>query len=306
MPIKSNPKQKIIQLVSYAGLLYALTGWLNEVALHWVESLWLSHYSEYIAIGIFGLYRTAVEKNPYTRKRVAVLTGMVVGFWGLLPYVWQLREPAWGYFGQTAVWGTAVHLPMTLTFFIALLLVVLFGRRAVCSWNCPCVGSRDTMGAAFRRQTIKSKPAWRMRHLKWVPTAFYLVLMIIVLVPWSRTAPVANGFIGLVGVVYFASFLFIPLTGNRNWCRWLCPYGGVFGLLNRVGFYSIKADRKKCIACGKCNRACDMGIPVQELVQSRGEVNVAECVGCGRCITECKAGALQFCDIRSYIKKRTV
>jgi hypothetical protein len=62
-----------IKVLSYMGLLYAFVGWLNEVLLQWTSSLLLSHYSEYIAIGIFGIYRVVVEKNPYTKKRIAVL-----------------------------------------------------------------------------------------------------------------------------------------------------------------------------------------------------------------------------------------
>ncbi|MBW1944553.1 MAG: 4Fe-4S binding protein [Deltaproteobacteria bacterium] len=300
-----NKKRKttVIKALSYLGLVYAVLGWLNEVFLHWTNSLLLSHYSEYIAIGVFGIYRVAVEKNPYTKKRIAVLTAAVLGFWALLPYLFALREPALGYFRDTAIWGRSLHLPMTLTFILSLVLVLLFGRRAVCSWNCPCVGTRDTMGAAFRKETIKTKTAWKSRHLKWVLTSFYFVLFIIVLLPFSKTKLLADAFLGIVGVIYFASFLFIPLTGNRNWCRWLCPFGQMFGILNKVGFYKIKAEKEKCISCEKCNMECDMGIPVQYLVETKGEVNVPDCVGCGRCVTNCPKGVLSFSDVRGLFSK---
>ena len=108
---------------------------------------------------------------------------------------------------------------------------------------------------------------------------------------------------GLLGAIYFGSFLFIPLTGNRNWCRWLCPYGGTFGLLNKAGFYKIKAKQDECISCMKCERECDMGIPVQRLVAEKGEVNTADCVGCGRCVTNCPKGVLSFHDVRDLFKK---
>jgi len=108
---------------------------------------------------------------------------------------------------------------LTLTFLISLILVFLFGRRAVCSLNCPCVGARDTMGNAFRQKSIKSTTTWRLRHLKWVLTGFYFILFIIVLVPFSKTTFIVENFFGVMGVIYFGSFLFIPVTGNRNWCR---------------------------------------------------------------------------------------
>jgi glutamate synthase (NADPH/NADH) small chain len=298
-------KIKIIRILSYLGLIYAVVGWLNEAMFHWSGSVLLSHYSEYIAIGVFGVYRVMVEKNPYTRKRIAVLTAMVLGFWALLPYLFALREPAFGYFSDKAIWGRSLHTPMTLTFFIALIMVVLFGRRAVCSWNCPCVGTRDTMGAAFRKMSIKSETAWKFRHFKWLLMAFYFLLFILALFPFPKTRFILDNFLGFVGVVYFASFLVIPLTGNRNFCRWLCPYGGTFGLLNKVGFYKIKADKEKCISCKKCERECDMGIPVQKLVETKQEVNIIDCMGCGRCVTGCPKNALKFYDFRDHFRIRS-
>jgi ferredoxin len=296
-------KIKIIRILSYLGLIYAVVGWLDEVLFHWSNSILLSHYSEYIAIGIFGTYRVIVEKNPYTRKRIATLTAMVIGFWGLLPYLFALGEPALGYFSGKATWGRDLHTPMTLTFFLALLLVVLFGRRAVCSWNCPCVGTRDTMGDAFRQKSIKSEATWKLRHLKWLLTGVYFILFIIVLFPFSKTRIIVDNFSGIVGVIYFGSFLVIPITGNRNWCRWLCPFGGTFGILNKVGLYKIKADRDKCASCKECIKGCDMGIPIRDIVKTKGEVNVVDCVGCGRCVTTCPENALRFYDVRDLFRK---
>jgi len=156
------------------------------------------------------------------------------------------------------------------------------------------------MGAAFRNKTIKSDRAWKFRHLKWIFTSFYFVLFIVVLLPFPNAKLLIDVFFGVVGVTYFTSFLFIPITGNRNWCRWLCPYGQTFGVLNKAGFYKIKADKDKCIFCGKCTKGCDMGIPVQNLVETKGEVNVPDCVGCGRCITNCPKKVLRFSDIRNF------
>ena len=46
-----------------------------------------------------------------------------------------------------------------------------------------------------------------------------------------------------------------------------------------------------------------MGIPVQHLVETKGEVNVPDCVGCGRCITNCPKEVLSFSDVRNLFKR---
>jgi ferredoxin len=136
-----------------------------------------------------------------------------------------------------------------------------------------------------------------------VLTSFYFALFVVVLLPIPKAKLLVDVFFGIVGVIYFASFLFIPLTGNRNWCRWLCPYGQTYGVLNKAGFYKIKADKEKCISCGKCTKECDMGIPVQHLVATKGEVNIPDCVGCGRCIINCPKEVLAFSDVRNLFKR---
>ncbi len=291
----------MIKGLSYLALLYAALGWGNERYFHWVQSPWFSHYSEFIVIGIFGVYRCCAEKNAYTRRRIAVLTTVVITFWFLLPTVLPTPEPSLGYFKNHATLGRSLHLPMTLTFFLALGLVLLFGRRVVCSWACPCVGIRDTVGNAFRTQTIRTRSAWRLRHLKWILGSFYFALFVLVLTPSAATRIVVDRFFGTVSVLYFVSLFLIPVTGNRNWCRWLCPYGHIFGLLNKIGFYSIKADRDRCTSCGRCDRECDMGIPVSSLVKAEGRVKATECVGCGRCVNACSLEILQVWDVRRQL-----
>ncbi|MEI6128138.1 MAG: 4Fe-4S dicluster domain-containing protein, partial [Pseudomonadota bacterium] len=101
---------------------------------------------------------------------------------------------------------------------------------------------------------------------------------------------------------YYASFLLIPLTGNRNFCRILCPFAGLWGLLSYLGFYRIKANRDACNGCKKCEKVCDMGIPIARLIKEKGQIRSVECIGCGRCVNVCPKKALSVFDVRHFIK----
>jgi ferredoxin len=46
-----------------------------------------------------------------------------------------------------------------------------------------------------------------------------------------------------------------------------------------------------------------MGIPIRDIVKTKGEVNVVDCVGCGRCVTTCPENALRFYDVRDLFRK---
>jgi len=295
-----------VRALSMLAFSYVAFAFVNERFLHWFISedgsapLWMSHWTEYVVILVFGIWRTWAEQNPYTRKRLVYLTVAVAVFWWLIPDFLRIPEPYIGALPGQPIFPQ-IHVPGTLTFFGILLLVLLFGRRIVCGWNCPCVGIRETVGFAFRSKTLRSDTAWHWRYTKWFFFALYMVAFVLIM--FSGTAyvsPFYSGFLALVGVTYFGSFFIAPLTGNRFYCRYLCPYGATFGLLNHIGYYGIRMDKDACVGCQRCEQVCDMGIPVWRQGQEHGRVTgLEDCMGCGRCVVSCPTDALEFRDVRN-------
>ena len=127
----------LVQGISFLGLAYAAFGFYNQYYLHWIPSVWFGTYADRIAIVIFGVARIFAERNPYTRRRLIFLVSAVAGLWLVLPFFFNNS------FFNHHTFGTP-------WFFIYLVIIFLIGRRADCSWNCTCVGIRDTAGEPFR------------------------------------------------------------------------------------------------------------------------------------------------------------
>lgn len=297
-----------VQILSMLAFTLAFVGWLNESWLMWFENpIWLNRYTEYAIILVFGLWRIAAEKNTYTRKRLIILVFMVTVFWWLIPWLFPVYEPYVGFLWAQPVFPS-LHVPGTITFFLILAAVFLFGRRIICGFNCPCVGIRETVGFAFRDRTLRSNWTWALRHSKWIFFSYYVGVMVVTqFSPNSWTVSFVGGFYLVVAMTYFGSFFLAPLVGNRFYCRYLCPYGATFGLLNHAGFYGIKMDTEKCIDCQRCEQVCDMGIPVWRQGKDAGRVTALEdCMGCARCVVSCPTDALEITDVRNVFKKSLV
>jgi polyferredoxin len=293
-----------IRVLVMAAFTLTFLGWLNESWLFlWESPVWLNRYTEYAIILAFGLWRIRAERNRYTRRRLVILVSVVTGIWWLIPWLNPFFEPYVGFLWVQPVFPS-VHTPGTLSFVLVLALVFLFGRRVICGFGCPCVGIRETVGFAYRSRTLRGPWVWRLRHVKWLFFVWYVGVMVATQFPPSAWTVSLVGAFGLtVGLTYFGSFFPIPLTGNRFYCRYLCPYGATFGLLNHAGFYGLEMDTGRCIDCRRCEQACDMGIPVWAQGKAHGRVTgLEDCMGCARCVVSCPTDALAVRDVRNLFR----
>ena len=83
--------------------------------------------------------------------------------------------------------------------------------------------------------------------------------------------------VGILSVVFY-----------RPFCKWVCPLGAFYGLMNKVSLLGVEVDRGKCVSCGRCVEVCKMDVDVTRTP------NHGECIRCGKCVTVCPVDALAY------------
>ncbi|MDI6906007.1 MAG: DUF2892 domain-containing protein [Thermoanaerobacterales bacterium] len=287
--------------VSLAALIWLASSYLYP--LH-IGSVQVNAYPELYLIPLFGLWRLRTEQDAYQRKRVLVMIGLFFLYWVLIPAFYPTMPFIDGTTARTVL---AVHMVGSLPFFLLLTAVFFLGKRVDCGWNCPCVFDRETIGFAFRDATLKGDFWWGLRHLKWILfVAVWAYFVLMLADPAHAYDRVGRRLYDWILVLYYASFLIIPFTGHRSFCRWGCPWSATWGVLNLVGFYRIKAAVEKCKDCGVCEAECDMGVPIRRLIRMKGELRTTECMGCARCVNVCPQKVLTLLDVRHAIPTRNL
>ena len=194
-------------------------------------------------------------------------------------------------------------------FGLALLGTLVFGRF-FCGWGCHIVALQDLCGWIMKRLGVRPRP-FRSRLLLYAPLvlAFYMFAWPTVKRVVLGVGPPFPGFTNhlltsemwatfpgpLFAVLTFATcgFAAVYFLGNKGFCTYGCPYGAMFGALDRVSPGKIVVS-DACEQCGHCTATCTSNVRVHEEVRLYGMVVDPGCMKCMDCVSVCPKGALSF------------
>lgn len=101
--------------------------------------------------------------------------------------------------------------------------------------------------------------------------------------------PVFNS-AALLFAAIFAAILAMNLLAPRFWCRYLCPLGGLLGLISKPALFRRQVS-PDCKGCALCERACPTGtIDPQRNFTS----DPSECTMCLECLEACPRSSISF------------
>ncbi len=207
--------------------------------------------------------------------------------------------------------------PAGLTIFIAALLISLFLRKGFCGWICPVGFASNLAERAGKKMHIMFHlPAWLdlpLLSLKYLLLGFfgYLILYRMGLDALTAFHHSAYNTISDAKMLHFflqpsvlagsimLGIILISFVIRNFWCRYLCPYGGLLGLLAMASPFQVTRNPETCIDCKKCEAICPSSIHVT----NRETVRNAECIGCLECVQVCPV--TDCLNLSSPINKQT-
>ena len=193
--------------------------------------------------------------------------------------------------------------PAAMFLLLTFLSISFLFRKAFCSWLCPIGTLSENLWRAGRKLAGRNcgLPRWLdipMRGLKYLLLAFFIWAIT------SMSAGAIEGFmqspygliadvkmlnffrhLGETAAIVLAALIIASLFIQNFWCRYLCPYGALLGLVSVLSPTRIRRDASACIDCGKCALACPSSLPVDKLLSVRS----AECTACMECVAVCPA-----------------
>ena len=204
--------------------------------------------------------------------------------------------------------GSQALLNTGFVLFVVLILSTFVFGRFFCGWGCHIVALQDLCGWLLRKAGIPAKP-FRSRLLAYVPLLaavwMFVVPTLVRLHLGQAREPLRAAFTTQefwarfpslpVALLTFAvcGFVIVYLLGNKGFCTYACPYGGIFGLADPLAPGRIRVT-DACEGCGHCTATCTSNVRVHEEVRQFGMVVNPGCMKCMDCVSVCPMDALYF------------
>jgi len=236
-------------------------------------------------------------------------------------------------------WFYSDHLntihPASVIILLTVIALAFLFKKGFCGWICP-VGfvseiiaewgdrivrllhlkrNKDENEIKDHRLKLPHFLDYPLRSVKYLLLLFFLYAIFVMMSPMEIHNFIASPYnkvadikmlkffteIDAVGFWTIGTLFILSILLRGFWCRYLCPYGALLGLISLIGPGKIKRDENICISCGRCARACPSFIKVDQVKQIISD----ECSGCLDCIDVCPAeGSLNLSTVGRRLSPR--
>ncbi|MDY0189914.1 MAG: 4Fe-4S binding protein [Desulfuromonas sp.] len=199
--------------------------------------------------------------------------------------------------------------PAALVLLITFLLMSVVAKKSFCSWLCPVGTISEGLWKVGRRMLGRNFVIWHwldtvLRALKYLLLGFFVKILLLDMSVFAISDFLHSPYWSLADVkmlrfftnmssltmAIIAAIALLSLVYKNFWCRYLCPYGAMLGLVSMLSLFKIRRNIKTCTNCGACTQACPAQLPVHQ----SSIIYSPECTGCLTCISACPHSSLNM------------
>ncbi len=192
--------------------------------------------------------------------------------------------------------------PASLVLLLIIAATALLFKKGFCGWVCPFGLLSEYLGKIHiwifgRPRRLPRWIDWPLRSLKYLLLVFFAYaifwgmergdLAAFIQTPYNRAADVKMYLFfaqaSALTIKVLAALVLLSILVRHFWCRYLCPYGALLGVLSWFSPLKIHRKAESCIDCGKCTRVCPANIKVDKARTVWSD----ECNGCLQCVDAC-------------------
>jgi len=199
---------------------------------------------------------------------------------------------------------------------VTVILTIIVGRF-FCGWVCPLGSLHHFVGLLARRNKKTPQKIQLNRYRKAQGIKYFVLVVFLAMAAFPSMAailqtglldpislitrsfnlvlvPIADRSANLISVpqrfyegawlvfVLFVTAVLLNLVIPRFYCRFICPLGAMFGVIDRLAIWRIGKKPIECVDCRLCQRDCEGGC------EPAGNIRISECVLCFNCLDGCK------------------
>ena len=201
-------------------------------------------------------------------------------------------------------------------------LTIIFGRF-FCSWVCPFGSIHHFVGFLGNREKTTPQKIQLNKYRKAQCIKYFVLIVFLFMAAFPSLAttlqtglldpiplvtrsvnlvllPIFDSSVNFVSVtsrfyvgawfifaIFLAAVLFNLLI-PRFYCRFVCPLGALFGIIDRFAIWRISKNQSECINCKLCEKSCEGGC------EPAGNIRISECVLCFNCLDDCKHELISY------------
>ena len=289
-------------------------------------------------MGLLVVFKYRETRHLENRIRLVLMMGCYTAFAVFYPSIYfslyfpnapnPAKVPVLGWSMGIGSYPLAIGVfsAVLVTYVITGTLVVLFGRRVICSVFCtaPLMYQGTTIDAmkSFNRSSRVGRKylSSRLSTVYGITTGLVMSSLVVTSVAsYLDTVGAAHLFIDGVdptvffftlyfSVLWYVTFVTIPYVGNYNcvtmgWC-----YTGTFAqAFQKLGFFKLKVRSQQ--VCRDCTTLdCAKGCPVALVdmpghFRTKGEFRSSKCCGVGDCVEACPYDNIYIADVRHWVRQ---